>query len=397
MASIQKRGENSWLMVVEAGYNAKGKRIRRTKTIRIEDKALLKTKKKLQDHLELILAKFQMEVEAGEYITPEKMLLKDFIEVWESKYAQENLSEQTLDVYLTYIKNHITPYFGHMRIDQIKPIHIVNFLAQIQRKDGREGPVSAGTKQYIHRVLRNIFERAVKWQFVKSNPVDSVEKPQNNDDDEEKDVYDANEVEVLLASVQDRSPHWRIFVSLALAAGLRRGELLGLEWSNVDLNEKTITIIQTITRGKSGKPIIKKPKSKKSKRIISLPSSIVNELEDFQLYWKKEKMKMRDKWIEEEHEWLFCNEDGTHFYPTTPTTWWRRFVNSVGIRFIRLHDLRHTSATLLINQGVHAKIISKRLGHSGIRITMDTYGHALRSADEGAAEKLDDIFKRKKA
>lgn len=397
MASIQKRGENSWLLVVEVGYDSKGKRIKKTKTIRVEDKALLKTKKKLQDHLELQLAKFQMKVESGEYISPDKMLVKDFIIDWQSKYAESTLSEPTLEVYLTHIANHILPYFGHMRIDQVKPIHIVNFMAQLKRKDGKEGALAAGTKQYIYRVLRNIFERAEKWQFIKSNPVKAVEKPQSSEISNEVNVYDVKEVETLLEAVQNRDPHWRIFVALALAAGLRRGELLGLEWSNVDLEKGIINIIQTITRGKSGKPIIKKPKSKKSIRIISLPNSIVKELEEFQLHWKKEKMKMRDKWVEEEHEWLFCNENGTHFYPTTPTTWWRRFINSSGVRFIRLHDLRHTSATLLINQGVHAKIISKRLGHSGIRITMDTYGHALQSADESAAEKLDDIFKKKEA
>ncbi|MBS4204036.1 site-specific integrase [Bacillus sp. FJAT-49754] len=395
MASFQKRGENSWLLVVEAGYNAKGRRIRRTRTIRIEDKALLKTKKKLNDYLELELAKFQMEVEAGEYIAPEKLLIKDFVKDWENKYAIKALGEQTLETYLGHIKNHILPHFGHMRVDQLKPIHLVNWLPDIKRLDGKDEPLSEGTIQYIYRVFNNIFERAEDWQIIKENPVAAVEEPKS--EPKEADVYDQEEVELLLEAVQSRSFHWRIFVSLALATGLRRRELLGLEWSNVDLEKGVITINQTITRGKSGKPIIKKPKTKKTIRIISLPDSIVEELGAFQLHWKKEKMKMRDQWIEEKHEWLFCNEDGTHFYPTTPTTWWRRFINSSGIRFIRLHELRHTSATLLINQGVHAKIISKRLGHSGIRITMDTYGHALQSADEGAAEKLDAIFNRKEA
>ncbi len=101
---------------------------------------------------------------------------------------------------------------------------------------------------------------------------------------------------------------------------------------------------------------------------------------------------MMDMWEETEHEFLFCNENGRPFYPTTPTTWWRRLLETAGVRYIRLHDLRHTSATLLINQGVHAKIISERLGHADIRITMDTYGHALKKADQEAADKLDGLF-----
>lgn len=178
--------------------------------------------------------------------------------------------------------------------------------------------------------------------------------------------------------------------------GLRRSECLGLEWTRVNIKEQTIDIKEVITKGRKG-AVIKEPKTKKSKRLISLPESVIKELAEYQLHWKKEKLKMGELWTEEKREWLFCNEYGNHFYPDTPTTWWRRFINRVGIRYIRLHDLRHTSATLLINQGVHAKIISERLGHSDIRVTMNTYGHVLRHADQEAANKLDDLFSNKKS
>lgn len=101
---------------------------------------------------------------------------------------------------------------------------------------------------------------------------------------------------------------------------------------------------------------------------------------------------MGDKWTEHEREWLFCKEDGKHFYPTTPTKWWREFTERAGVRYIRLHDLRHTPTTLLIAKGVHAKIISERLGHSSIKITMNTYGHALLSADAAAGNTFESLF-----
>jgi integrase len=104
---------------------------------------------------------------------------------------------------------------------------------------------------------------------------------------------------------------------------------------------------------------------------------------------------MGNRWTEHEREWVFCNEDGTHFYPTTPTTWWSRFTERVEIRYILLHDLRHTSVTLLIAQVIHAKIISERSGHSSIRITMDTYGHVLRTADEEAGNTFEGLFSNK--
>ncbi|MGE8205279.1 site-specific integrase [Heyndrickxia sp. NPDC080065] len=260
-----------------------------------------------------------------------------------------------------------------------------------KRKDEKKGELSVGTKQYIYRTLRNVFQRAEDRKIIKSNPVAEVKKPKDNKD-HEANVYNEKEVQQLFTLVQDELFHWRIFVTLALAAGLRRGELIGLEWSNINLEKGTINIKKVIVKGENGRPIIKGPKSKKSKRIVSLPPSIVEELKKFNTNWKKEKLKSGELWIEKEREWVFCNEDGTHFYHSTPSTWWRRFIKRSKVRYIRLHDLRNTSATLLINQGVYAKIISERLGHADIRITMDTYGHALQTADKEVANKLDNVF-----
>jgi integrase len=393
LASIQKRGERSFLLVVETGYGAKGKRKKRTKTIRIDDDKLLKTTKKLRDFLELELAKFQMEVESGEYIAPQKTLFKDFVIYWEEKYGVKELGGQTFHAYKTIIKNHILPYFENMRLEEVKPVHVLNFMDQLKRHDGGKEQLSIGTIQYIYRVLRNVFQRAVDWKIIKNNPVADVKKPKSkNNHNDEINVYSENEVEALFKEAENEPFHWRVFIALALATGLRRGELLGLEWSHVNLDDGAITIKQTIGIGQDGKPAIKGTKSKNSKRVVSLPSSIIDELKLYKDHWEQEKKHAGEKWVEQEHEWLFCNVDGKHFYPTSPTTWWNRFIERTEIRHIRLHDLRHTSATLLINQGVHAKIISERLGHSNIRITMDTYGHALQTADKEAAEKLDGLF-----
>ncbi|MCG6199584.1 Arm DNA-binding domain-containing protein, partial [Anoxybacillus sp. LAT_38] len=157
MASIQKRGENSWLLVVDAGYDANGKRIKRTKTVRC------KTKREAEKEL----AKFVVEVEAGEYIAPEKITFAAFVEEWRKKHGEKNLSPTVLDSYDSYLKNHILPVFGHLRIDQVKTIQIVNFFDKLaepgMRKDG--GVLSSTTRRYIYRVLRDVLERAVEWQL----------------------------------------------------------------------------------------------------------------------------------------------------------------------------------------------------------------------------------------
>lgn len=110
----------------------------------------------------------------------------------------------------------------------------------------------------------------------------------------------------------------------------------------------------------------------------------------------KRKIEKGGKWIEQDREWLFHSFDGTHLYPTSPSKHWKNFIDGHNFKYIRLHDLRHTSASLLIAQGVHAKIISERLGHADISVTMNTYGHAFKSADRAAADKLDNFFKVKK-
>jgi integrase len=226
MPNIQERGNNSYFLTVSLGKDAKGKYIRRTKTVKC------RTKKEADSEY----AKFRQEVEAGEYVAPEKMTLAAFVEEWREKYAKEHLGDATLDTYNIHLKNRILPIFGHKRIDEIKTIQIMSFIEGLKkgkRQDGRNGSLSAGTIQYIHRTLKNVFSRAVDWKMIKSNPVEGVKKPKVTQKNME--VYNETEVGELLSLLENEALHWRIMVKLALTTGLRRGELLGLEWKHIDL------------------------------------------------------------------------------------------------------------------------------------------------------------------
>ncbi len=392
MANIQKRGENSWLLSLYTGKDASGKYIRKTRTIKVEDEALLKTKKRLQDYLDNEFAKFKQEIEAGEYIAPEKMTFAAFVGEWREKYAREHLGDATLDTYNIHLKNRIIPVFGHKRIDEIKTIQIMNFIEDLKkgsRQDGKEGSISAGTIQYIHRTIKNVFSRAVDWKVIKSNPVEGVKKPrviQKN-----MEVYDEAEVGELLALLENEAIHWRVMITLALTTGLRRGELLGLDWKNVDLDKGTIDVRQALTFSKNGYKV-KEPKTKNSIRRVSLPASLIPDLKTFKTHCNKQRMKTSDLWEGGENFFLFTFWNGKPLNPYSVGTWWRRFSANNKLKYIRFHDLRHTSATLLLNQGVHAKIISSRLGHANITTTLNIYAHALQEADQAAADKLDSLF-----
>jgi integrase len=398
MASIQKRGTDSWRLTIELGYDNFGKRIQKKKTIQIEDSEKMK-KGELKKMLDSELAKFKIEVEVGEYISPDKMRFDQFTNEWKLKFVEKQLEQTSQENYISIATNRLIPYFGHMRMDQIQTFHIMNFMESLDRPearlDGKTKPLSSSSKIYIYRVLRSILMRAMDWKVIKVNPMVGVAKPKEVNK-VEHEVYDEHEVMQVFEALQTERPDFRMMVTLALTTGLRRGELLGLEWKSMDLDNGTVEVRQAIPRFKNGAPLIKLPKNKSSIRKVSLPKSVIEDLKEFQSLKKRDRWNVHDLWEAGERSFVFCHINGQAYSHNWPTKQWQRFYSKLtGIKYIRFHDLRHTSATLLINQGVHAKIISERLGHSDIGITMNVYGHALRAADHAAASKLDFLFEGK--
>lgn len=398
MATIRKKGKDSYQFRVSMGRGADGKYKFKYKTYRVTEKM---TPKQLKEHLEYEAYKFEQKVLSNAYISPGAMTFKQFTDEWVKKYLEKNVSESTIMNRTSALNTHILPVIGHLNINKINTMMLLDLMDNLKRKDGQDKPLSSASKLDIHKALSSIFKHAVEWNVISTNPMLNVKKPVNvRNQEEELNVYDELEVKTLLEAVQDELEHWRILISLALATGMRRGELLGLEWNAIDLDNGTIDIRQIIIKSRSGTEI-KEPKYN-SKRLISLPASIVEELKRYKVHCREERMKLQHKWNETKYDWLFFNEEGNHFYPDTPTRWWNRFIDRINkelkennkktMKKIRLHDLRHTSATLLIAQNVHAKIISERLGHKKISTTMDIYGHALPVADKEASSKLNDIL-----
>lgn len=396
MANIQKRGENSWFFTVYTGQQANGRYGRATKTIIIEDEKLLKTTKKLQDHLDDEYARFRQEVQAGEYIAPEKMTFSAFVDEWRGKYATKHLEPSTVEKYNFQLKNHILPTFGHRKLSEIKSIQIVDFIEKLQRDggraDGKSGGLSSTSARFIHRIIKDIFDRAVEWRVIKVNPVLTVKRPKVAK--RESNVLDEQEVSRVFEALEKEPYLWRMMITLALTTGLRRGELLALEWKHIDLENGVLDVKQSLSYA-NGQHIIKEPKTANSVRRVTLPPSLISELKSYSLHCRKERLALGDAWQGGEHFFLFSATSGKPLYHTVPGTWLRRFIKRNNLPQIRFHDLRHTSATLLINQGVHAKTIAARLGHADIRTTMNIYGHALQAADQAAADKFESLFSKR--
>lgn len=389
MANIIKRGENSYRFVVSLPKNAKGEYPRKTITYVVTEKM---SPKKLEEHLEHEYLKFKQEVLSGNYIKPEKMLFSVFAEEWLKKFAEKELSSTTYANYESKLTTNILPVIGHVRMDEINTLMLQTLMDELKRKDDSSTELSFYTKFDVYRTLRSIFKYAVQWNVLVKNPLEGVNKPKNRNK-KEVNAYDENEVATIFNALIEEPFKWRIFAMLAIVAGIRRGENLALEWSDIDFENSRIDIHKSIVSA-DGKTEIKETKTDSSNRLVSLPQSVVDELRKYRVHWVQEKL-MAKNWTENEREWLFHQRNGTYVHPSSATHWWNKFARKLDIRYIRLHDLRHTSASLLIAQGVHAKIISERLGHANIKITMDTYGHALRSADQAAADKFEILFQSK--
>ncbi|GER73382.1 tyrosine-type recombinase/integrase [Weizmannia acidilactici] len=378
MSHWRKRGDNSFLLVLELGRDAKGKKIRKHKTIRIEDPKLLRTTKRLNDYLNEQLVIFKTQVEAGEYIKPQKMYFKNFAEDWYEKYVVPELGITTAKKYRSHLDNHIIPFFGEMNFEQIKPIDIVNFKNHLRdpsaRKDGKKIPLSDRTIADIYAVLESLFSKAVAWKVIEESPLASEERPKF--EQKEMKFYEGNEIiQVISAMYNELSDMWRLFFLGAIIGGLRRGELIGLEWSAVDFVHNGLEVRQNIPMTKNRDPVIKGTKNNK-KRFVPMPDWYMEELAKYKMTWDHEKDKLGDAWKGGEHEFVFHGGVGKPLYHTSPTTQWRRFAkNREDFKYVRLHDLRHTMVTYLLESHVSPKLIQKRAGHSSEKVTNDIYGH----------------------
>ncbi|RPK29954.1 tyrosine-type recombinase/integrase [Paenibacillus xylanexedens] len=392
--SIEKRGNNSWRLTVNVGLLPNGERDRKRKTIIVEDKALLKTTKKLNDYLDNELAKFKIEVESGEYIAPEKMDFKHFTDEWTKKYATKHLEITTLENYERQLENHIIPVFGHMRIDQIKPLHVVSFLDKLSeegsRKDGKEGGLSGTSRRFTHRVLKDVLERAVEWKVIKSNPADEVKRPKI--DTEEKGFMTEEDLFEMFDKLRNAPLKWRVLVELAATSGMRRGELLAIDINkHVHFEEHSGTEIAFIQVRESlayakKKTIFKDVKSKKSRRTIPVADSIVPLLKKLIKQVKLNKWNQQDLWQGGDRMLLFGQDNGLPMFHTSPTQWFARFLKKHELKQIPLHGLRHTTATYLMSKNVPMKQIQELLGHADIRTTGNMYTHAIEKLNRDAIQ-----------
>lgn len=375
VGSIEKRGPASWRMRVTVEYDEAGNPIRRQRTTRT---------KRAEDREKELIA-FINELESGEYIETSSTTFQDFTNEYMANHVKKNLQVTSQELYSNIIRVHILPIFGRKKINEINTMQILRFL------DGLE---NSGSSVYVRRnvlsTLRSVFTQAVKWKVLKANPCDGISPPKKPK--KVQKVYDEAEIALLFEKLKTERLDWQVLVSIAVMTGAREGEIAGLEWKHIDLDKQTIVFEQTIVEEK-GVGVTVRPGLKGGKdKIVSIPDSLAALLSEYKKVRKIEKEAAQEEWTWPDHFFLFSNINGKPIRTDSIYQRWIKFIEKNRLERIRFHDIRHTSASLLIAKGVHAKVIQERLGHADIGTTMNTYSHVFREADQSAASHFDNLI-----
>ncbi len=374
--SIRRQGKRSWEVRLYLGRGPDGRRLYRSHTVE-------GTKRRAQNELNDLLSKLQR----GEYVAPSRMTLGEYLERWLTDYARVKVAATTFERYAEIVRVHLAPALGHHAVAKLQPLHIQAYYSHALhqgRRDGRGG-LSAQTVLHHHRVLREALQQAVRWQLLARNPADAVEPPRPQR--REREVFDQGEVERLLEAAH--GTRLAVPVLLAVTTGLRRGEFLGLRWQDVDLDGGKLAVRQSLEQTKAGLAF-KPPKTQKGRRVVTLPLMTVEALRRHRAEQAREKLFLGPAY--QDHGLVLARVDGRPLDPAGATRAFARLVRRAGVRPISLHGLRHTHATLLLGANVHPKVVSERLGHATVGMTLDTYSHVLPHLQEEAAQKIDALL-----
>lgn len=368
---IKTLAKNKYKVVVEIG-KIDGKRSRITKIVNgIHKEAKLKE------------ADMIREVQNNQYKKPKKITLHELSNMFIEDYCKSNLKENTTYGYTVLLKN-ILSEMGNIQIENITPYTLQKFYNRLFN----EYNYSSNTVAHYYTLLNNIFRKAVIWKFIKENPNATIDKPKIP----KKTIkfYDYNQVNKLLEALKNEPITYRAMIVLCLDSGMRREEINGLKWSDINFltNEIAINRVRLIVNKKE---IVETPKTECSKRIIVVAEQTMNLIRELKEYQNKNRELLQDKWLNTDY--VFVTQEGKPYYPDMPSKILKRILKRYNLEKITFHQLRHTSASLLINSNADITSVSARLGHANTSTTLNIYSHALDESKKEMANKMSTILK----
>ena len=343
-----------------------------------------KTYKEAQEKLRKAL----YEQQQGILLTTPQQTVAQFLTDWLENTQKQSVRPRTYERYEEIVRLHIIPVLGHHKLQHLSAQHVQAFYT----KKSQEG-LAALTVRSFHTLLHKALETAMKWNLVPRNVCQAVSPPRR--ERFEVTPLTLAQIQKLLSALEGH--RLEALFTLALATGMRRGELLGLKWQDIDLTRGKLQVRRVLTRIPSKMPgkgyTEAEPKTQKSRRTIVIASFALKALQEHHIRQTAEKKQAGRFW--QEHDYVFCTSLGTPLNPTRDVLdLLKAFLKKADLPDIRFHDLRHSAATLLLSLGVHPKVVQEILGHSQITMTMDIYSHVLPSMHEEAMYTLNEAIRK---
>lgn len=395
MATARKKGRG-YEIRVSCGIDINGKKLGKSKTWIPEDGM---TQRQIEKELERQKILFEEEVKTG--ISPDnKMRFYDFSKRWMDEYAKVNLTIKTYARYEIYLKR-INQAIGHLKLKDVTPLQLNAFYRSLeadgvnQRKRYDEngnlinnGKLAPKTILDHHRVISKILATAVKWGLLEKNVAMRADPPKVP----HREIACLNEDETrkMLVLLENEPIQYRTMITLLVYTGIRRGELCGLEWKDIDFENQVMHVCRSAQYIGNKTMITKEPKTKSGIRHFSLSIHAIVLLKSYRRWQLEQKFKVGNRWNECNR--LFTSWDGSPIHPDTITDWFSKFIKKSNLPYVTLHSLRHTNATLMIAEGTDVCTVSRRLGHANTATTLNIYAHALKSKDREAANTLDNVL-----
>ena len=373
---IKRKGSNNYTIILQLGLDpVTGKR-----------KQQWITAGSSKREAEKQMAKLINELDNGTFTKPSKKTLEEYLKEW-IKSIQGNLSPRTVEGYITII-NRIVPAIGPIPLTQLKPNILQKYYSDCLTSGrlNKQGGLNPLTVRHHHALLHRALQNAMEWGLIGRNPADAAHPPRPQP--AEISIMSEGEIQTFLEAAR-QTPYFHLYHTI-LFTGLRRSEVLALRWSDVDLLLSQLSVSRSIHQLRDGSYIFRQPKSTKGRRTVALSPSATQVLREHREKTATE--RLLDGSLLRDSDLVFGKSDGSPIRPDTITRAWSDLAKKCGISASRLHDARHSHASIMLKAGVHPRIVQERLGHSTIAITLDIYSHVFPGLQEAAAKRFDDTL-----
>ena len=399
---VRRRGKASWEYIADVGMGAAercrrcgrrfwverkprgvcprcGGKLVETEERRRQTKAGFPTRKEAQQ----ALSKLLVSVEEKSFVAQTRLTLREYLTKEWLPSIEATVRPSTFRSYKQHVECHICPQLGSVQLQKLSGSQINALYATLAlcgKKDGKSG-LSALTIRHVHTCLHRALKDAVRWERLTRSPIEAADPPRiRGDGTRELKTWSAAQLRAFLDATKGErlSPLWHL---LAMT-GMRRGETLGLRWEDVDLEAGRLSVRRALIPN-GAVVVVSEPKTARGRRSVALDPETIEALKRQAAQQLADQLEKGDKWSDS--GLVFTKEDGEAWHPEVVSRFFRQALKRVALPTIRLHDLRHTHATLALRAGIHPKVVSERLGHATIAITLDTYSHAIPAMQEEAA------------